>query len=140
MANDYPISREKYFVEIEGMDGLGGWIGDPPDLEYGTEAEPIYDSQTERARYLPGRKVIPAFKIARMFDADKRLQQWADEGPKQKLSGSVIYVDYTGEEVRRNNWTGGWVQRYKMNDRSIEGADGVATESVVIVAEDMFIG
>jgi hypothetical protein len=136
----YPLSKTKFKVEIQGMPELSGWLK-VSGVKFGMQTSLIYDEHSGLPRNFPGKKMAGPIRLERMFDANDALAKWANEGARRPLNGSVIFLDYTGEEGRRFNWSGGYITLYELDsfDASPE-SEGTAKEIIEITVEDIFPG
>jgi hypothetical protein len=134
----YPLSRTKFRVEIERFEELSGWRK-VEGIRVVTPSTPVYDETTGLPRHLPGKRSAGPIRLERMFDGDGSLSDWAKDGAKDLRNGSVIFLDYTGEEAIRYNWSGGWVSMHEVGpfiaDAEVEGPQ---MEIVEITVEDIF--
>ena len=136
----YPLSKTKFRVEIQDLPELGGWVK-ASGLKYGMQTTLIYDQHSGLPRNFPGKRMAGPVRLERMFDSNDSLAKWASDGAKRPLNGSVIVLDYTGEEARRFNWSGGYVTTYELDpfDASTD-SEGAAREIIEITVEDIFPG
>jgi hypothetical protein len=137
--NKYPLNRTKFRVEIADLDGLTGWRK-VEGLRTGTRSDPVYDETTGLPRHLPGKKFAGPIRLERMFDGDAKLAGWARAGATEPHNGSVVFLDYTGEEKLRFNWSNGWVSLYELGPFVADAdADGPQLEIIEITVEDIFV-
>lgn len=136
----YPISRSAFRVEIQGLEDLGGWVG-VPKIHSESNTQPYYDSHSDRPRHAPGKKQEIVITLQRYFDADTALLNWHEKGSTEQRNGSIIYFDHNKKEVRRINWSAGYVRAWTTTGFDVSPeAEGPARETVVIVAENLFGG
>ena len=136
----YPLSKTKFRVEIDGLPELGGWIR-VSGLSKRVNNSKHYATHTNTPTHLPGKVVCGPIRLERTFDQDDSLAKWAFDGAKRPLNGSVIFLDYTGEEARRFNWSNGWVSEYDPGEfDALPDSEGPAIEVIEITVEDIFPG
>lgn len=139
-SNRYPLSRTRFRVEIDGLGELDGWVA-VKGLTFGSRTSEMYGQHTQNAKHLPGKRVAGPITLVRHFDQNTQLADWAREGPRKPLNGSVIFLNYVGEESRRFNWSAGWVSNYDPGEfDATPESEGPALERVVITVEDIFPG
>jgi hypothetical protein len=136
----YPISRSFFRVEIDGLADLSGWVGVPQILSR-VHAEEYYDNHAGRPRHLPGKKKGIVIKLERYFDSNTALLNWHEKGSTEQKNGSIIYFDHNKKEVKRINWSAGYVASWSTTPFDVSPeAEGPAREIVEIVAENLFGG
>jgi hypothetical protein len=136
----YPLNRAKFRVEIEGREELTGWRR-VDGLRMATASTPVRDEATGLPRHLPGLRTAGPIRLERLFDGDPFLAEWYGEHGTRPLNGSVVFLDYSGEEKLRYNWSGGWCSLYELGPfvADVDG-DGPQVEVVEITVEDIFVG
>src|SRR5262245_7964056 len=133
------VSSTHFRVEISGMEDLGRWVR-IGRVRLRRETATVYDSGTESPLTITGRELEKRLELERIFDADPRLQKWYSAGEEEKRNGSIIYVDYKGQEVRRENWSEGYVADYDRDEFSVDVDNNKpAKERVYLVVRDFFV-
>jgi hypothetical protein len=136
----YPISRSFFKVEIDGYNNLSGWVGVPQILSR-TQTQEYFDDHSGRPRHLPGKKQGVVIKLERHFDSDPTLMKWHEKGSTEQRNGSIIYFDHNKKEVRRINWSAGYISSWSTTPFDVSPeSEGPARERVEIVAENLFAG
>jgi phage tail-like protein len=135
MTPKYPLTRTKFQVEISGLEPLPGWVR-VSGIRFGTQTSPVFAQHTQTPSHLPGKKFSGPLTLVRMFDARTDLAEWAARGAEDPRNGSVIFLDYTGEESRRFNFEGAYVSEYLVSEcDATDQSEGHLEETIVLVVE-----
>ena len=133
----YPLSKTKFKVEIAGLEDLGGWVK-VRGITFGVQTTPIFSQHTQNPTYLPGKRKAGPITLVRMFDEDQKLAEWASKGAEEPRNGSVIFLDYTGQETRRFNFEGAYVSGYDLSEFDArDESEGTAEETIILTVENI---